>query len=400
MDKDIKKIICLQGLAILYGIGLGALAAYIIKHDPEASLQQQIDRLEQVYAPDKRRALWQISLQKDKKGRYLRGITNQRAALGPLRALGVRDSLELWPDTVALAGQLHGVVHNSVANLRSKPKHSAELVTQALLGTPLRLLGKKKTWFLVQTPDEYIAWIDTWEFTAMTPEEFQDWLRQKKLFYEAYGGYAYASPSEEVPTSDLVIGAILSRTEKEQGQHLEILYPDGRLSWVRKHEVIPLEERFPAQTGSYLGEYMRSAAPQMIGLPYLWGGTSIKGMDCSGFTKTLFFLEGWIIPRDASQQAEEGDSVDLSQGWDGLEPGDLLFFGRKDNRRSYVTHVGLWMGDRHFIHASGRVRKSSVDPSDLAYDSAHLARFLYAKRYKKPSQRLIPYTAAGLYYKE
>src|SRR5699024_4878699 len=97
-----------------------------------------------------------------------------------------------------------------------------------------------------------------------------------------------------------------------------------------------------------------ATAKTMTGAPYLWGGTSTKGMDCSGFTKTIFFMNGWVIPRDASQQVHAGESIDTSEGFDNLRPGDLLFFGRPATETSpqRVVHVGMWIGNNEFIHSS------------------------------------------------
>ena len=382
--QDIRSYGCLLALSCCTGLLLSACASNSSLQAEISAWEKKIDELRTQFAPDTRRALWRIRLEQDEEGLYIRGEVEEIAALEALKKLGLRDSLELWPDTSSLRNKLRGVVHNSVANLRAEASHSSELVSQALLGTPLRLLTLERNWCLVQTPDEYIAWIDTTEMSSMTEQTFRAWLREKKLFYIYPEGYTYSSPREEVIVSDIVIGAIVSRTGRKQLEHEEIRYPDGRKGWLRSQECTELETFHNSLSSNgtqklYRKEYILTAAPKTLGIPYLWGGTSIKGMDCSGFTKMLFFIAGWIIPRDASQQAEEGDTIDTSSGWENLQPCDMLFFGRREEKRDKITHVGLWLGNGHFIHASGRVRLSSVHPTDEVYDSANVQRFLYAK---------------------
>jgi len=106
-----------------------------------------------------------------------------------------------------------------------------------------------------------------------------------------------------------------------------------------------------------------SAAKQMMGSPYLWGGASSKATDCSGFVKLVYYTQGIIIARDASQQARYGDSIDFTNK-NNLQPGDLLFFGSSVQR---IGHVGIYLGNGDFIHSSGRVYISSIDPADPKY---------------------------------
>ncbi|MFT7249470.1 MAG: cell wall-associated NlpC family hydrolase, partial [Arcticibacterium sp.] len=118
----------------------------------------------------------------------------------------------------------------------------------------------------------------------------------------------------------------------------------------------------------------------LMGVPYLWGGTSWKGVDCSGFTRTSFLMNGVYLPRDASQQAFVGDLVNTSDGFEELNQGDLLFFGRETKQGPKVVHVAIYLGDLKFIHSSGMVRYGSFDKASLKFDSYNLDRFLFAKR--------------------
>ena len=126
-------------------------------------------------------------------------------------------------------------------------------------------------------------------------------------------------------------------------------------------------------------------AKTMQGFPYLWGGTSAKGMDCSGFTKMVYLMNGFIIPRDASQQIHAGKKVDVNLNFSDLQKGDLLFFGKKAtlNKQQRVTHVGIWLGNnkQEFIHASGNVHISSMDANHPLYDEYNKNRYLGSRRY-------------------
>jgi len=131
----------------------------------------------------------------------------------------------------------------------------------------------------------------------------------------------------------------------------------------------------------------------LLGVPYLWGGTSTKGMDCSGFTKTVYLMNGYVIPRDASQQITAGNDVDPQLELKNLQKGDLMFFGRKatDSTRQRVTHVGIWLGNNEgeFIHASGRVKIGSIDPESSFYDEFNRNRYLGSRRYLGEKDELI-----------
>ncbi|MGB3585698.1 MAG: C40 family peptidase, partial [Tunicatimonas sp.] len=132
-------------------------------------------------------------------------------------------------------------------------------------------------------------------------------------------------------------------------------------------------------------ESVVETAFQLMGVPYLWGGTSAKGVDCSGYTKTIFFMNGKVLPRDASQQVHAGELVDENKNFKNLRPGDLLFFGRAatDSTRERVTHVGMWIGHDEFIHAPGleaHVKISSIDPASEHYDAFNLNRYLRTRR--------------------
>ena len=115
----------------------------------------------------------------------------------------------------------------------------------------------------------------------------------------------------------------------------------------------------------------------MNGFPYIWAGMSPKGMDCSGFVRTVFFMHDIILPRDSGPQSRTGERI---FGTEDLLPGDLVFFGRKDTAAPKVSHVGIYIGDGRFIHSLGLVKIGSFRPDDPAYDAYNTGRYLFASR--------------------
>jgi cell wall-associated NlpC family hydrolase len=171
----------------------------------------------------------------------------------------------------------------------------------------------------------------------------------------------------------------------------EVEYPDNRIGYIKKEEALPyttwLQSLMPSK------EKVEMIAKKMDGFPYLWGGTSSKGMDCSGFTKMVYLMNGLIIPRDASQQINAGKIVDKNLDFTNLEKGDLMFFGRKatSEKKQRVVHVGIWLGnDRmEFIHASGNVHLSSMSESEPNYDAFNKNRYLGSRRYLNTDDKNI-----------
>lgn len=344
------------------------------------SVNTIISDLKAAHAPDKRVALWDIRWSDGS----LSGETNLPEAheelITKLNNLGVvyTDSVQLLP-TADLERNTQALVTLSVANIRSEPKHSAELATQALMGTPLNVLKKEGSWYLVQTPEGYISWVDAAGIALKNEDSMGEWTSAEKLVATEMIGAIYDHPSSNQMVSDLTAGNILVKFN-ETDSHYGVLLPDGRQGYVSKSDVLPYEDWLASRELS--DDNLIRTAKNMMGVPYLWGGTSPKGVDCSGFTKTIYFLNGMIIPRDASQQVHEGEEVDVLKNWENLEVGDLLFFGvpSEDGKPERVIHVGMWIGNNSFIHSRGRVRISSFDPEDENYDSYELDRYLRTKR--------------------
>ncbi|APG60774.1 C40 family peptidase [Christiangramia salexigens] len=356
------------------------------ENEKEEDIQEMITSVQQKFSPDKRVALLDIELEKKKENYILKGETNMPEAARTLKAkldsaaISYTDNIQILPSKV-LEGKIHGVIDVSVANLRGEGKHSAELVTQATLGTPVQIWKRTEEWYYIQTPDGYLSWVDHGGITTMDEEEFKAWKTSEKVIYKKTFGQSYKTPeNNSKPVTDLVAGAVLE-LEAEKEDYFKVRYPDGRAAYLLKEEAEIYSKWLKGIESS--SEKLVETSEKLMGLPYLWGGTSAKGVDCSGFTKTIFFMNGMVVPRDASQQVREGKLVDSKGDFDKLKVGDLLFFGRPatDTTSEKVVHVGMWIGNNEFIHSSGDVHISSMDKAAENFDEFNKSRYLRTKRY-------------------
>lgn len=358
-----------------------------------AQVDPQIDKIKSLiistknkFAPDKRTALFDIELKKVDKIYVVKGETNIQEAKDQLiialdgEGVIYEDSIEVLPSK-SLGDKVYGVINLSVSNIRTNPEHPAELSTQALLGTPIKVLKKTKGgYYLIQTPDLYLSYLDDDGFQLMNKSQWDEWKKSEKIIFTNEFGWAYESPDKNsMHVSDLVAGNLLKLINEEK-EFYKVEFPDKRIAYVQKSESQRFEYWYKSLNPT--GETIVHTAYRFMGVPYLWGGTSSKGMDCSGFTKTVYFLNGIILPRDASQQVFTGELVESKNGWDNFQPGDLLFFGTKatDNKKERITHVAIYIGDGDFIHAAGRVRINSFNPSKPYYSDYRKTGFIRAKR--------------------
>lgn len=331
------------------------------------------------FAPDKRSVHFNLSYLKDtaviestsKEAIEAFSSATKRVEKTPIKKV-------LLPNP-SLQGKIYGVANLSVANNRLNPTHSAELVTQILLGTPVEVLKKQSGFFYVRTPEGYLSWVDGASIKDMTVEEFQAWKTAEKVIVSADYGHIFSeASSQSTRVSDVVSGNILKKIG-ESGNFYKVEFPDSRVGYLEKS----MTESYKTwlTKGIPNANNILTAANKFIGVPYLWGGTSIKGMDCSGFTKTAFYLNGVILPRDASQQVHVGTPVevitannfDVDKAVKNLLPGDLLFFAgskKPGSLEGRITHVAIYMGDGKMIQSAGMVKVSSLYKGQPTYDTA------------------------------
>ena len=356
-------------------------------------VENLIQQVKTEFVKDGRTKLFQLTAN-EKNGKIsIVGETNLPDAKIRLLAL-LEDAKISFIDSIAvlpspdLQGKNYGVVRLSVGNIRSQPKHSAELATQALMGTHLRVLKEENGWYLVQTPDDYLGWLDKGGFTLMNGDERTRWEKSKKSIVQAAFTNVYAKPSLSIADStevisDLVYGNVLiNRGLAENNDQMHrVELPDGRTGFVIRRTCTDYEDWLKNATAT--GENIVATARRFMGVPYLWGGTSAKGFDCSGFTKTVYFGHGIQLERDASLQVHTGIEVTTdTTTWVNLLPGDLLFFGRKatPEKKERISHVAIWMGGGKIIHAAELVKIESLIRGEENFAEERVQTFIRAKR--------------------
>lgn len=328
-----------------------------------------VSGIQKQFAPDARQNIFQIkAFSNNNGGLTIKGTTSDSTAFNALKKQLSSAGIEYTDSINLMPYDIWALVRLSVASLRTKGTHSAELSTQALMGTPLRVLQKSKEFWQVQTPDGYIAWIPSSSVVEKSNENIKSWKDSKRFIttspFQVAAYRSFTAKGTRDIVTDLVRGCIVSipgTTPIVENGRLEIELPDGRLAYADISALTPIEEwasqNFDANT-------ILDTAYAIEGTPYLWGGMSTKALDCSGLAKTAYFANGIILMRDASQQALYGKRIE-AKDWRMCRAGDLLFFGNAKTGK--VTHVAIYDQKGNYVHSSGRVKRNSLDPDSESY---------------------------------
>ncbi len=342
--------------------------------------------VQEKYAPDPRLAVFRIDVRLESGGPVATGEVEDPAAKKEIierleqgLKRPVTDQIRVLPDPT-LGPKIQGIINVSVGNVRRGPEHPAELVSQVLLGDTVRLLQKRGGWYFIRCADRYLGWIDEEALVPVDSKAGQEWIGSNLQMVTRLCERLKSEPAADAsPVCDLT-SANLVRLISEKGSWAEVSLPDGRHGFVDRAAVMDYQ-RWRASR-ALTPENIERSARDFMGVPYLWGGTSAKGFDCSGFVKTVFLLNGMPLQRDADQQARQGKEVDPGSNFAALQRGDLLFFGRKAaaNKPERIRHVGIYLERGQFIQCSGRVRISSLVPNTADYDEGHVKNFVRARR--------------------
>jgi gamma-D-glutamyl-L-lysine dipeptidyl-peptidase len=234
----------------------------------------------------------------------------------------------------------HGICLFSIVPARKEPNNTSEMLTQLLFGEHYTVLENKEGWIRIKTAfDHYECWINAKQHQALSDNHFKQLQKQPPVYSNDLVHTMYNKLNRL--SFPILIGSTLPFFENKKLSFEAFVFEyDGQV--IHANAKKPIKE-------------ILSTAFLFLNSPYLWGGKSPFGIDCSGFTQMVYKLNGYVLPRDAYQQVELGSPLSFV---DEAEAGDLAFF---DNEEGKIVHVGILLNKQEIIHASGCVRIDAFD---------------------------------------
>ncbi len=349
-----------------------------------------VERVRQEHFADERTMLAEVQVVQGHDELRLKGaiLDRQSAELfvSALRrhAPGLNWHDELMPLT---AGPDYGwaLVPQAVCDLRREPATHSERISQAVFGEAVEVLRCHGDWVFVRLPDGYLGWMYASPLWRCATAQVEAWRQQctHLLTRATLPCYGMSAGQPEHQVGLLPFGSLL-KVEDEHGPFCQVRFPNHAVRWMPRAGLLSLKQRPPA---TLLG--LRTVIgwlETMIGVPYLWGGRTPFGYDCSGVVQTAYGVLGLRLPRDADQQALAGTAV----SYEAIQWGDLLFFGTglrdgelNTSPERRITHVGLALHDGEFLHASfsnGGLVRGSFDGRSPWFLPSYRRRFITARR--------------------
>ncbi len=260
------------------------------------------------------------------------------------------------------------LVRLSSCNVRVAPDYESGLDTQFLMGRVVEVLGQDRYWVQVgydEAGRQLTGWVNELMLTEVDDAALDRWLRAPRYLCTAESSHVYAEPSvkseylTEWMLGDLALQVLDSRGRPvREGKFLAVALPDGRRGYVPKGTAVDF--RRWAESCRPTAEGVIATAERFLGSPYLWGGTTLKGVDCSGLVQLAFFMNGVLVPRNSGSQARCGVEIPLSE----VRPGDLLTFGTAatDDSPERISHIAISLGGSRIIQSSQLVRINTLAP--------------------------------------
>lgn len=228
---------------------------------------------------------------------------------------------------------IYGICLQSVIPMRVEPREQSEMVSQVLFGELFQVIESRWNWTFIKCDfDHYEGWVDTKNITYLSEDDYNGILHKQGIIIDKF---------TQANFNDAIFRILPGSTIYNYDEHnksFEILTNIyGNVDIDKSNMTIA------------------SISKHFLNTPYLWGGKSLFGIDCSGFTQTVYKIFGISIPRDSNQQVKLGESVSFAAD---AKEGDLAFF---DNEEGEITHVGIILNDKKIIHASGYVKIDNID---------------------------------------
>jgi hypothetical protein len=313
-------------------------------------IERAVDDIRRKWVPDGRLGVFEISLAPKGIG----GITSSRDARDALRRLAneadLVDRVELIPEHVTDPA---AIVTAALAPLHAEPRVATARVSEVLHGEVLDILERREDWLRVRAPDGYIAWINAGYLATGSDEWAGDW-KERATARSLGADIVVTYGRRRLPTFARVA---LRRGVVELASGERGAIAAGN---VRREQELRVEARhlaLPELAQKWYG-----------GAPYLWGGRTEWGIDCSALVQAVYAARGIALPRDSDQQFGQGKEVPMSPAGVGYESGDLLFFAE----RGRVSHVALWAGAGRIVHSA--LSRGGVGSDNLLGPEPRMAR--------------------------
>ena len=234
---------------------------------------------------------------------------------------------------------MYGICELTIVPVRKQPSDHSEMINQLLFGDIITIEDQEGSWLLIKTShDMYEGWVDSKQIRIISDSEFHNIKNKKTIFFYDIYGIATNNKGKSI---NLLLGSQLPNHKENK------ISIDNR--------IYKIKGNITGNKNLFNSENIIETAIKYLGAPYLWGGRSPFGIDCSGFVQVVFGMCGIHLKRDAYLQAESGSTISFINE---ALPGDIAFF---DNNEGKITHVGIIIKDKQIIHASGEVRIDRID---------------------------------------
>lgn len=235
-----------------------------------------------------------------------------------------------------------GICQLTLIPVRGEASERSEMVTQLLFGETVDVLENSGSWSFIHTHfDNYKGWVTSKMLTKLSENEYDIYISSTKVYLKEV--ICRISAADPAFGMYLAGGSTLYEKDNQLITGHRTLVLDHNTKLYRLGDVVDIVE----------------TAYKFLNVPYLWGGRSALGIDCSGFTQIVFKMNGLVLPRDAYQQAEMGKTIHSVEH---TKPGDLAFF---ENDKGRITHTGIVLENNEIIHASGKVRIDKLDQQGI-----------------------------------